>query len=224
MAAFIPAAKTVRIQWLFTNADGTSASTRAFFNYTGAAPIAADLIVLATGAYDAAVTEWGPLLHETWTLAECIAVDLSSDLGPEGVYGATTVGSLAGGKLPASAAALLSMHTARRYRGGHSRLYTPLGDDTKLQTDTAWTDAFVSACQDAWTTIQASVYFNIWAAGGDFTQVMASFYSGFTNVPYGTPTKYRRVPTGRATAALYPVLNYTAQKNIATQRRRLLPA
>ena len=119
---------------------------------------------------------------------------------------------------------VLSFHTARRYRGGHSRVYLPVGDNTKLQDDLNWLSAFCTTIQDAWTSIQSDVYTAIWGTGGTFTQVMASRYDGFTNESYGSPLKYRRVATPRAAGVLYPILNYTAQQPIGTQRRRVRPA
>jgi hypothetical protein len=221
VASFIPAPKTVRITQAFADADGHLAQCRAYIAYTGAVGIAADYTAIAGGFADAISSSLMPYLHSSWTQDVTIATDLSTDTSPEGEVTIATAGSLTGGRLPASTAVVVSQTTGRRYRGGHSRVYIPAGDDTKLVTDATWDSTFVANVATAWETgiIGASSAF--WGGSGTQTWVMASFYSGFTNVAYGTPTKYRRVPTGRAAAVNFPVLTTVGKIRLGTQRRRL---
>jgi len=43
VASFIPANKCVRLQWVFTNADGSEGSVRWYYTYSGVAPSGANL-------------------------------------------------------------------------------------------------------------------------------------------------------------------------------------
>jgi len=115
----------------------------------------------------------------------------------------------------------VSQTTGRRYRGGHSRVYIPAGDATKLVSDIAWDPTFAGEVATAWGDVAATTAGDIWAGGGVFTSVMASFYSGFTNEAYGSPIKYRRVATPRLTASFYPLLTYEGKLKVGSQRRRL---
>jgi len=221
VAAFIPANKCLRVQCLFLDADGHVAQCRFYSTYSGSAPIPADLVAIAGDVETFMESELVPLMHSTWQTDGAIVTDLTSDTSPEGEVGGSTPGTLTGGRIPASTAMVVSQTTGRRYRGGHSRVYLPLGDTTKLLSDNTWEGAFVSAAESAWSSVVSAVSDSAWGGAGTITSVMASFYSGFTNVPYGTPVKYRRTPTGRATAVFFPVLTYVAKATVGTQRRRL---
>jgi hypothetical protein len=224
MAPPIPANKTLKIQTTWTNADGTTGSSRFFASYSGGAPTAAQLTTVAGQIMGAVVAELTPLQHSSWSTSNVIITDLTSDTSPVGEFAQVNPGTLAGGRLPSSTCALVSQKTGRRYRGGHSRVYLPLGDDTKLLTDSTWTGAFVTAFGTAWETVvaEAGAYINAVTSGAQL--VMTSFYDGFTNEAYGSPVKYRRVPTPRAAGVNYVIVTYEAQANLASQRRRLLLA
>jgi hypothetical protein len=223
MASFIPAPKTVKCAQLFTDADGHTAQCRFYIQYGGTMGIPADYTAVAGALQTTIAANLMPLLHDSWISDISTATDLSSDTSPEGEVPGGTVGSLAGGRLPGSTALVVSQQTARRFRGGHSRVYLPVGDDTKLVDDAHWTGAFVTVVDAAWQTVVGDTMAGFWASSGTKTAVMASFYSGFTNVPYGVPTKYRRTPTGRAAAVNFAVTNYVGKAAIGTQRRRIRP-
>ncbi len=221
MATFIPAPKTVRIAQNWFDEDGHDAQCRFYLQYSGSEGVAAEYTAIAAACSASVTANIVPSTHNTWTTGESVATDLSSDTSPEGTSAGGVAGTLAGGRLPASTALVVSQQTGRRYRGGHSRVYLPVGDDTKLNTDALWSAGFVGTTEANWALVVSDTSSGFAGHFGTITQVMASFYSGFTNVPYGTPLKYRRVPTGRAAAVNYPVINYVGKEPIGTQRRRL---
>lgn len=221
MAPFITANKCVRVSCSMIDDEGKSASVRWFYTYSGSAPIPADMTALAGEA----ATQWeGEMLsqfHESWAGGVAVATDLTSDTSPEGTVPITGTGALTGGKLPASAAVVVSFETGRRYRGGHSRVYVPAGDSTKLVNDGTWDSGFSdNTATDLASTITGTTL-GFWGGAGIITQVMSSFYDGFTNEPYGSPLKYRRKPTPRDTAVFYDVLNTVGKAAVGTQRRRV---
>jgi hypothetical protein len=223
MATYIPADKCVRTAVNFSDADGHVAQVRFHATYSGSAPIAANLTAAAGSVLDVVNTEWMTLCHLSWTSGEVVCTDLTSETSPEGTASSPTAGSLGGGRLVGSTSLVVSRETGRRYRGGHSRVYLPFGDVTKLSSDAAWDPAFVATAEGAYIDAEDAFATGAWTGAGAITSVMASFYSGFTNVPYGVPTKYRRVPTGRATAVFFPVLNYVGKVAVGSQRRRIRP-
>jgi hypothetical protein len=223
MASFIPANKCIRTQVLYGDADGHLAENRFYFTYSGSAPTAANLTAVA-GSVEATVnSEVMPLVHNSWALNQVTCTDLTSDTSPTGEVIAGGAGALTGARLPGSTCLVVSKTTGRRFRGGHSRVYIPAGDATKLTSDAEWDPTFAAEVQAAWEDSEGAALSGAWSGAGAITFVMASFYSGFTNVAYGTPTKYRRVPTGRATAEFFPVLTYAGKTAVGTQRRRIRP-
>lgn len=223
LATFIPAPKCIRTILNWTNSDSTFASSRFYLTYTGTPPTGADLAAMAGAAITAADSDSGitPYMHESWTATGASCTDLTADMGPVGEVSDDTPGGLSGGRLPASTALVIAQSTARRYRGGHSRVYLPVGDDTKLTSDNAWSDTFISNVVDGWGYVVEETYGAAWSGAGEITQVMASFYSGYTNEAYGSPTKYRRVPTPRVSCAYYPIVTYLGRTRVCSQRRRL---
>jgi hypothetical protein len=221
VASFIPANKCVRTVLNYTYGSATAVSNRFYMTYSGAAPDTADLDAVA-----AAVGEWwgsstNELCGTTVTLADVVCTDLTSDTSPEGSSLVDDDGTRDGAPVSANDAVVVSMPTGRRYRGGHSRAYLPYGVDADQIDDVTWAEDFYENCASDWAGMIEAAAGAIWGAGGTFTNVMASFYDGFTNVAYGTPTKYRRVPTGRDTAAFYEITGYVGKAKIGSQRRRL---
>lgn len=93
-----------------------------------AGPIAASwtaggLQGLATSIRAAWVTNVLPLQASQLTLTDVQCVDLSSEVGEEGVATGSNTGGIATAGLPANVAVCWSWKIARRYRGGHPRTY-----------------------------------------------------------------------------------------------------
>jgi hypothetical protein len=221
MAAFLPDTKTLKCVTSISDEDGHVDQSRFFLTYAGTAPSDAELVVMATAASGAVDANLMPYCTAGKLNSAFTITDLTSDTSAQGEYGVGANGTLAGGLLPASSALCVSQTTGRRYRGGHSRVYLPVGDDSKLNDTRTWTNVFAGDVAVAWSEVVAGAAGGAWSGAGTITAVMASFYLGFTNEPYGSPTKYRRVPTPRAPAVNYDVVNYVGQVKIATQRRRL---
>jgi hypothetical protein len=221
MATFLPDAKTLKVVVSTTDNDGHVDQSRFFLAYAGTAPTDAELEVMAVAAETSVVTNLMPLMREDKTSDGVTITDLTSDTSAQGEYTSGTDGSLTGGYLPASTSLVVSQTTGRRFRGGHSRVYLPVGDDTKISSDALWTSVFAGDVAVAWSGVVADTAGGAWAGAGTITAVMASFYLGFTNEVYGAPPKYRRVPTPRAAAVNYAITGYVGRLAIGTQRRRL---
>jgi hypothetical protein len=221
VATYIPALKCVKTVLSYTYGGALSVSNRFFMTYSGAAPAVGDLeaVAAAVGAQWSGTSAGFYSSAVELTIIEC--TDLTSETSLSESATVLATGTRDGTVLSANDAVVVSMPTGRRYRGGHSRVYLPAGVAADQSNDISWADGFATDVADDWAALIEAGAAAIWGAGGSFTNVMTSFYDGFTNVPYGTPTKYRRVPTGRDTAAFFEVTGYFGRDKIGSQRRRL---
>lgn len=221
MADFIPAPKTVRIDQLWSLTESFLASCRFYLSYSGTQPTSAELTAVAGACTAQADTSFAPLTATYNTLSGSRAVDLTSADAPTGEVSDTTAGTRDGENTPDSAAVVISQETANRARGGKSRVYIPVGIADDLLSPNEWTDPLINDTNTAWQAIISAAAGAFPSLSGVVTQVVPSFYSGSTWVEYGTPPKYRRVPTAREAALNYPVINFVARQYVGQQRRRL---
>jgi len=106
----------------------------------------ADATDLATFMRAQFVTQYIPNITNSYTLTDCVVVDLTSATG----VSATASGSTAGGittatGLPSNIAACIGWKTALRFRGGHARLYVPPPSTNQQLTLNTWTASYVTA-------------------------------------------------------------------------------
>lgn len=222
MTALPPVPNVLKIEYDWTIGEDMTALTRFHVRYTGGPPSGADCNTLAGDHFTTASTDLLPLLSTANALAEVRVVDLSSASGAQGVHVGPASGSRSGAGMFAQACLLVNEHIARRYRGGKPRMYLPLGIASDLADPQTWSSAFLTPATVgvfAWY-----VAFIAFLAGT--TQCVAlvnlSYYSGFTNVPYGSPTKYRRTPTVRSSPVVDDIQTLSIRSKVATQRRRTL--
>jgi hypothetical protein len=148
--------------------------------------------------------------------------DLASTSGAFGVDTTNVNGTEAGSALPAGTAYLINFKIARKYRGGKPRCYLPLGVAADLATRANWLSTNITNTTTHFTAFIAGFVGQVAGTTTISGHVNVSYYSGFTNVAYGSPTKYRRVPTLRATPLVDAITSYAVQPSPASQRRRNL--
>lgn len=113
-------------------------------------------------------------------------------------------GSVVQASWPDNAAALISLHTARRYRGGHGRIYVPGLAITLLQNDgMTLTPATVTSLGTMWDNTVSAMSAVAGTAGGPLSPIV--WHKRLSSAPNTT-----EAVTGRVVQAV-----------IATQRRRL---
>lgn len=222
MTALPPVPNTLRVELIYGVGADQRALNRYFIAYTGGPPTAADCLALATSISG----QWGTHLASMFTSAsDLLAVsvlDLASSTGANAEYVHSVSGSRTGGALPPGVAVILNGQIARRYRGGKPRSYTPFFTDTDYTGTGSWVAASVNAMQAAWNAFVAGV---IGLSSGSTTLAHfsnVSYYNGFTNVPYGSPTKYRRVPNVRSSPVVDTITGWTVNGIPGSQRRRNL--
>jgi hypothetical protein len=202
--------------------SNASASNRFYLAYSGAAPSGSQLNALgnaiAVGPYTADIQS----LHAAPVVLEHIEiVDLASSSGAVGIYSPTTGGLRAGTEVPENTCVSSLYQVARKYRGGKPKNFWPFGVTSDIVNARDWSPTAQTSFQTGLQNFFAALNGMSTGPGSVTNHVNVSYYSGFTNVAYGTPTKYRRTPTPRATPVVDTVTAIVVQPTLGSQRRRL---
>lgn len=222
MAPPLPAAGLyLKVTTTVQDSRGVQLGSHLYFAYSGGPMTPAIALALATEIHTAAVTNLVPAIDTTKSLYGVIVTDLNTIGGVQVEYAPGLVaGTRSGGIVPIQVAAIANYSIARRYRGGKPRGYWWFGSETDIAGEYSWTGSaltqFASYLAGYIGTIDGL------SSGGVtiLNHVAISYYAGFDNVPYGVPTKYRRVPRPRAVPVDDPIIAVTFNPTLGSQRRR----
>jgi hypothetical protein len=214
----VPNVVKIKLGW--TIGGDTLAENGLHWEYSGGPPSAADCLSIADTIGTAVNSHLLTMLgtHVTNTTVE--VTDLSSMSGGVGLNETDGVGTRTGSPLPSGSPVRVNFQLTRRYRGGKSRIYLPAFTSTDLSASNTWLSASLEALATAWTAFTDAV---TGASSGTTTlteQVNVSYYQGYTNVAYGNPVKYRRVPTPRETPQVDAIVGASFPAIVGAQRRR----
>src|SRR5271154_5712150 len=121
-----------------------------FMEYSGTAPTDSELSSFCAGVFTSFGSNIANLFSPEVTLAEVTAEDLSSSTGAIGSSTLGSAGSRAGGYLGSGSTSCIRLEIARRYRGGHPRIYAPCGVLTDLVDANQWSTAYQTAAVSQW--------------------------------------------------------------------------
>lgn len=206
---------------ILTWSDGSDTNIQNHFysSYTGSVS-GAD----ATAINNAIQGAWHPALGTQQTsniiLESVTTTDLATVTGVEVTTNYTSAGTSAGTKLSSGVAMVLSHTVARRFRGGHSRVYIPGLAEGALASANTWTATAVSNVVTDWTSIIQSMQGGVIPDLGTVATVQVSWYSGFTVVTSPTTGRSRNVPKLRTTPLVDVVTSVRGNPRVASQRRR----
>lgn len=222
MTALPPVANVVQLAFQVENTDSSYVDVnRLHFHYTGTPPTAGDLLSFATTCLTAYESAFVTSLAANKNVVGIVAIDLTSPTAATAVFTDHTAGTLAGALLPDDVAFVLSLTIARRYRGGHPRIYLPLGDATKLTNGKTWDSGFVTAVGIAAEGLLVAINGAGWAGAGTIAPVSVSYYFGTHLVTYPSG-RHRDVPSLRVGGPVVdPVVDIVGRSVVGTQRRRL---
>ena len=144
--------------------------------------------------------------NKVWTLAQVMVSDLGPTPDLPGLATGSTAGSLTLQCLTAETAALVNIVIGRRYKGGHPRLYLPLGDTTTLNDATHWTTSFVTS------------FATNWAA---FINSVVTGMTGGPTLDYSCSVSYHSGHALRPTPLVDKVLSWNMNPVPGSQRRRM---
>jgi hypothetical protein len=217
--ALPPVAKVIRTDFQFTLGGNTNVRDRIYFAYAGAGPSVAELTTLGSTISTAWSAHMAARQHTSCTLTSIELTDLTSASAAQ-VTGATSVAGTAGSGAPVAAASLvIKFRIARRYRGGHPRLYFPGVSTGNLATDETWDPTYASGTVTAWAAFITACELSPPAGVGAMTHVNVSYFLGFTPLRFPSG-RYHNVPTLRGTPVQDAVIAYGYNSHVASQRRR----
>ena len=198
--------------------DGRIADNVCHFTYGGSAPSSSTCVAIGTSFWSGWVTNLTPYQPAQTSITKVTVTDLSTDTGGEGMYdnaGTPVGGSSAHGMLPLHTCFLVSESIEQRYRGGHPRMYLPIGTTDDLNDDGDWKSASITLFVTAWETLVGSVIAdNPFGSTNIGQQCAVSYVSKMVNPIY---------PYRRTTPLVYdiPLDGYSGDAKLATQRRRV---
>lgn len=183
----------------------------AYLKYSTSAPSVAELNTVSGLAMSAWTTYIKPVLHSAITLNYIDLQDVSSRTGS--YYQNTTggVGSIgAASPVPMSVAMAVSFKVAKRYRGGHGRLYMMGFNSVDILNGTTWAGARSAAVSAAWSSYLTNA--NGWSSGSNtYSMVVASYYTHDS----------QHKPIFKTPAETYPIIGVAVHTRVDSQRRRL---
>jgi len=219
MPALPPVSHVVRVDFHESVVGGAPMQNREFFQYTG-----------ALSQSDAQV--WVDAIADKWianilaaqttqvSLVSTTLTDLTSTSSPQAVSSHTGVGTVGGAVLGQATAVVIKKKTARRYRGGHPRIYLGGLVNPDISDINTWSAAFIANLVAAYNLFISQSLNAVPVAAAPATQVNVSYFQGFHLV---TPPSGRThaVPTLRPGGPVVDtIISHAVNPQMASQRRR----
>lgn len=214
--------KVVRLDFFLTKGADTRVRDRMYVQYSGAGPSVADMATFVLNVSGAWGTNIAPLEDTATSLTSVQGTDLTSATGAQAINSIARPGTRAGTGLPAAVSPVIRFKVARRYRGGHPRMYVPAGVGTDTTNAQQWTSAFLTALLNGWQAFITNIGTGPPASFGTLSHVNVSYFQGFTNKTFPSG-RVHAVPSLRIGGpAVDTVISYSINPNFASQRRRNL--
>lgn len=185
---------------------------------------AAEVLAVANNIAGGWGTNIAPSVSDTIELLQVVVTALASSTAPEATVATATPGLVTTQPVSGGTSFVTQRKIARRYRGGHSRVYLPGVaaaelDDTELE----WDATFAAAFANDWGAVEQGGATTLVSNGfTDATPVSVSYYEFFTNVLYPSG-RYHVKPTLRATPLVDKITAYAPNPRPCSQRRRQQP-
>jgi hypothetical protein len=222
MPALPAVPKVIRFQFLQN--IGTDLHVLNTLYYLGAgAATTSDVQNACEAAADAWESNVLVLQTSDVVFVECVATALDSASAPQATVIENTVGSVGGTILPAGTAMVISKKVARRFRGGHGRLYLCGLNEGTLQNAQTFNGSALNSVQTAFTALDTAIKGASYSAWTSPVGVVVRYFQGFTVVTNPITHRARNVPNpipGGPTTDT--ILSLTPSFKVASQRRRNL--
>lgn len=220
MPALPNVSKVIKVLMKQADAADTNLLWHFYLQYSGTLSLT-DLTTIVNTIISAWNTNMKPITLPTYSLSSVEATDLSSPTSPQVTVGSGAAGTGGGTALGGMTAIVVQFKIARRYRGGHPRIYLPGPIVSGLASPEAWTGAYVSSVQTPVTAFFSAVVTSPPAAVGTLTLCNVSYFAGFTNKTFPSGRTHP-VPTPRALPVVDTVTSAVVSNKPGTQRRRML--
>jgi len=212
-------AKVVRVDFHMADAGDTNVQNREFFQYSGTLSLTDATTWLAN-----IVTAWNTFIHAncstSFSTVFAELTDLSSNTAAQVQNSTAVSGTSASAPLPLGTAMVIKKLIARRYRGGHPRLYLSGMVAPYLSSATAWNAATLASVVAGYNTFVAAAIANTNpAAIGTIIHVNVSFFSGYVNHTFPSG-RVKAIPSPRATPLVDLIVGTAGNPAPTSQRRR----
>lgn len=165
------------------------------------------------------VSNIAPQVVPAYTLNEVSVTDLTSSTGSVGFDLANHSGTNAGTPTAAGVAMVMKQQIARRYRGGHPRVYLCGLPASAIISENLWSNTIIGVLEAAWQLFMTAV--SSFTSGGVTAQqiVNVSYVSGHSWVQ-DSKGNWHREPVYRANPLVDNVQSFVVNPVVASQRRR----
>jgi hypothetical protein len=221
MPALPAVPNVIRVRFFWHIGEDLAAVCHSFTQYSGTAPTNAELNTYAAAVMTNYDSDMKGFFASDRILEEVTVTDLTSSTAALGAATGSIAGTRSGDTLPASVCAVEQRKIARRFRGGHSRIYWPAMTQTDMQDSQTWKAASASAFETAILAFATANLAAAWSGATLIGPVAVSYYSGFT-VHTGTTGRARNISTPRTTPIVDSVVDSAVAIGIGSQRKRLL--
>jgi hypothetical protein len=221
MPALAPQPNILRVRLDFAAGSDSLITTTTHWVWSGTAPTAAMCTTAATDSTTAGIAQFPAVMDIDTLFLGTTVEDLTTSTGAFGSNATSTAGVRAGAILPASAAVLVNLGIARRYRGGKPRLYFPWGTGADLADAQSWAAGAVTNFTFAFQSWLNSLHGVVIAGTTIVAPCSISQYHGFTLVTNPITGRGRNVSTPRAVAIAPDVVTtFAVNPKVGSQRRR----
>ncbi len=220
MPALVPVARALRIGLKYQEQEDTDILNIFHMQYSGT-PAISDFPTFATHVGTVWASNMASVSRNEISLVSVRVTDLTSSVSPEVEESTVHPGTAGTGTQGSGVAMVLKREIARRYRGGHSRLYLPGTRSSELTDSQLWAPARAAAWLAAWVGFMNDVITGAPAGFGALVDVNISYFHGFTNFTFPSG-RVRAIPTPRVAPIVDLVTGYDINARPASQRRRNL--
>jgi hypothetical protein len=209
MALQLPTvAGVIKVEPHWTYGTDGNVMSHLFYDTAAATPGTSDLLAFITLFATQYNSQINNRAHPTVALRKVRGIWLGDYTSAVPEWNGNYTGSALGAALPAQTACLINLHISRRYRGGHPRLYWPLGSAIDIADPQHWSSSFLTAVT---TGINA------------MNTALQGFTSPTINNPTLTNVSYYHGNGLRTTPLKDPVATLSVNGTPGSQRRRIRP-
>jgi len=219
MPALPAAVKVVRVDFHMQETDSPNMMIHLFAQYGGTLS-SGDATTWCAAFRSNFITDVMAQMANQVTLFKTVLTDLSSNTAPQVIDTTTGTGALGTSATIAGLSVIIQFKIARRYRGGHPRIYLPGLRASDVSNLNQINPTQANNIKTAWQTFITAAMGACPAAASPASHVNVSYFHGFTNVTFPSG-RVHAVPTPRGAPQIDAVSSYGINPVVGMQRRRI---
>lgn len=185
---------------------GTTAHNLFHVRFTGTPPSNTDFVDFDTAQGATMVRPWNHQCSDSLEVTSFTYTDLTSDTSTRTIVDKSVFGTVGGIQMSPQVACCVDFPVARRYRGGHPRMYIPGLGGESWDGEVGWDASFLTNMTNDFLAAVAGV--NSYSGGA------------FDSMEWGS-VSYVSGGAPRVTPLFDPAISVEVQTRLCSQRRRL---